>query len=122
MIMLVTSAPQQGPQDASGSSEEKSAADDHGSDGDIRSEPLEDLGRLLQHTASVQDQATHQLLSQEDVGHHVMLVHERQILVDGRDPQGHGTARVVKGHRVAIHLDCPHVWLVGTGDNLDRGY
>jgi hypothetical protein len=60
-------------------------------------------------------------VTEEEVGDHVEVVGEGEVLVDGRDPQGAGCLRAVDPHRPVVELVGSRVGVDDPGDDLDQG-
>ena len=76
-------------------------------------------GRFL-HRLLVEEDAVLSLPSQEHVLHDVQVVTEREILVDGLDPERGGLARGANPNRLSVPEDLPALRSVDPGDALDH--
>ena len=91
----------------------------------VTASELEQLARLLLHRDLVEDvdagTVADTSLPEEQVGDHVEVVAQREVLVDGRDPE---RGRLVRGpdlHRLAVERCLAGVARLGAGDRLDQG-
>ena len=92
----------------------------------MRAQPLDHLCRLAVHLGLVDkagnqaEQLLHRLAAEEDVGGHVLLLGQRQVLVDHLDAELAPLAGIERQDVLAVELDRAGIGAVNAGDGLHQ--
>ena len=76
---------------------------------------------LVELAAQARRPGGHPLVAEEEVGHNVEVVAQREVLVDRRDPQHCGVVGAADRHRLPVEEELALVRRVDPRDGLDEG-
>ena len=88
--------------------------------GEVDTDPLQQLLRFDAAALPVDERPPRELRAEEQIGRDVARVHEREILVDRRDPRLDRVFGAGQRQRFAVEEDLAFVGSVETRDDLDQ--